>query len=289
MQYRRYYKKNVIITGPSSLCSGTSGTFTVANAPSGYTWTDGDYLTPGASSGNSKVFTASSSSEGLGWVAVNLGSTELARKEVWVGKPYDIPSQHSVRMPQNTPTVITPTLTAYRQKMGITSFNWIWDKNISGATLGSSTGPTATVTLPGSGAYRLFAYGINSCGGNTTGAPMFIYSISISNSSTYSLSAYPNPVSGVLNVQIEELETASSTTSGFSSSSSSSGGSIGRAQPVYTISLYSITGTLALQTTASDPGTVQLNVGNLPGGNYTLHVHDGTETPPVTQQIVIAH
>jgi hypothetical protein len=34
---------------------------------------------------------------------------------------------------------------------------------------------------------------------------------------------------------------------------------------------------------------VLLVIRNLPGGIYTLHVHDGTENPPVTQQIVIAH
>ncbi|MDR2139119.1 MAG: hypothetical protein LBP50_06195, partial [Tannerella sp.] len=91
-----YYRKNTSsISGPSLLCSGSSGTFTVSNAPSGYTWSYGSYLTPGSSSGNSKTFTAGSS-DGLGWVAVKLGSTELARKEVWVGKPTDTPSQESM-------------------------------------------------------------------------------------------------------------------------------------------------------------------------------------------------
>jgi hypothetical protein len=278
------------ISGPSPLCSGSSGTYTVANAPPSYTWTCGSYLTPGSASGNSKVFTASGSSGGLSWVAVNIGSTELVRKEVWVGKPSDIPTSHSVSMPQNTPTVITPPeLTAYRQKMGITSYYWVWDQNTGGATLGSSYGATATVTIPGNGTYRLHAYGVNNCGNYTTGAPLFIFNISRSySSSAYIMSAYPNPVSGQLNVNLEELETESSALSTSGSSISGSGG-VSRAKPVYTIRLYNASGTQVLQTTASDPGTVQLNVGSLPNGIYTLHVTDGSASPPLTQHIVISH
>ena len=60
-------------------------------------------------------------------------------------------------------------------------------------------------------------------------------------------------------------------------------------QPVFTISLYDSAGTPALQTTASEAGTVRPDVGSLPNGNYTLHIHDGTDSPPLTQQIIIAH
>jgi hypothetical protein len=279
---------SVSITGPSLLCAGSSGTFTVSNAPSGYTWTNNYYLSPGTGSGNNKTFTASNSNDGLGWIAVNQGSVELARKEVWVGKPTDIPSQQTANMPLNTPTVITPSLTAYRQKMGITNFYWVWDQN-NGATLGSSYGATATVTVTSNSSSRLHAYGINSCGGFTTGAPMFIYNISRSyTSSSYSMSAYPNPVSSVLNVDLEELEAESGALSTAGSSLSSSGG-ISRATPVYTISLYSVMGVLTLQTAANGMGNIQLNVGSLPSGIYTLHVHDGTDSPPLTQHIVISH
>ncbi|MDR2764046.1 MAG: trypsin-like peptidase domain-containing protein [Tannerella sp.] len=271
-----------ITSGPSLLCPGSSGTFTASGSSTSYIWTCSSYLTPGTASGNSKTFTAKSGSDALGWVAVNLSSVELARKEVWVGNPYDIPNQVSVNMPLNTPTVITPSLTAYQQKMGITSFYWVWNQS-NGATLGNSYGATATVTLKNNGTSTLHAYGINSCGGNTTGAPMFIYNISRSySSSSYLLSAYPNPVSSVLNVQLEEqeLETASS---------SSGQQRVTGSAPVYTIRLYNAAGTPVLQTTANDVGTVQLNVGSLPNGIYTLHVHDGTDSPPLTQHIVISH
>jgi hypothetical protein len=117
---------------------------------------------------------------------------------------------------------------------------------------------------------------------------MFIYNISRSYTSSYSMSAYPNPVSSVLNVDLEELGAASGAFSTAGSSVSGSGG-ISRATPVYTISLYSVMGALTLQTTTNDPGNIQLNVGSLPSGIYTLHVHDGTDSPPLTQHIVISH
>ncbi|MDR2773906.1 MAG: T9SS type A sorting domain-containing protein, partial [Tannerella sp.] len=263
------------ISGPSLLCSGSSGTFTVSNAPPGYTWTCSSSLTSGSSSGNNKTFTASSSGDAPGWVAVNQGSVELARKEVWIGKPYDTQSTHTISVSLDSPTPITPSLTAHRQKMGITNYYWVWHMNDGGATLSNPYGTQATVTITqSSGKYRLKAYGINSCGGYTSGIPLFMYEFSVGEA-LYRMTAYPNPVSSVLNVQLEEqeLETASS---------SSGRQTVTGSAPVYTIRLYNAAGTLVLQTTANDVGTVQLNVGSLPNGIYTLHVHDGTDSPPLT-------
>ena len=208
-------------------------------------------------------------------MAINVGSVELVRHQFVTGPQFVI-----VAVPQsktttvNVPVSITPSVT------GPTSYRWSVSPSTN-ASLDYIYGSNTVVTFSATGSYALYGYGINSCGESASATVMYI--ITVSSASTYSLSAYPNPASGTLNVQIEEPETASSTASGAS-------GTGARAQqPVYTISLYSITGTLALRTTASDAGTVQLNVGNLPGGIYTLHVHDGTDSPPVTQQIVIAH
>jgi hypothetical protein len=287
LQQETVQVKVVSITGPSLLCNGSSGTFTVSNAPSGYTWTCSSGLTAGSSSGNSKTFTGNNTGNGfLGWVAVNLGSTELARKEVWIGKPYGSPSEVAVGISYGVPQTNTPPLDGSRQKMGITGFNWIWHRNTGNAAL-TDNGLSATVTVYTSGSHTLYAYGVNSCGGNSTGSPMFAYRISVGNT-TYSMSAYPNPVSGTLNVQIEEPETESAALSTSGSSVSGSGG-VGRVTPVYTIRLYNASGMPALQTTASDPGTVQLDVGSLPDGIYTLHVSDGSQDPPLTQHIVISH
>jgi hypothetical protein len=102
------------------------------------------------------------------------------------------------------------------------------------------------------------------------------------------MSAYPNPVSSVLNVLVEEDEAALAL---FETAESSVSSAVGRVTPVYTIRLYNLTtGTLALQTSANALGTAtQLNVSSLPNGVYVLHVYDGTENPPLTQRIVVSH
>jgi hypothetical protein len=41
--------------------------------------------------------------------------------------------------------------------------------------------------------------------------------------------------------------------------------------------------------TTAQAGAISLDVTDLPDGYYILHVHDGSENPPVTQHIVIAH
>jgi subtilisin family serine protease len=78
--------KPVISGATTRLCSGSSATYTVSNAPSGFTWSKSSNLNISSSSTGSITVTATSNS-GLGWVAVMSGATELARKEVWVGVP----------------------------------------------------------------------------------------------------------------------------------------------------------------------------------------------------------
>jgi hypothetical protein len=122
----------------------------------------------------------------------------------------------------------------------------------------------------------------NSCGWSDT------QQVGTLSSSSYSVSAYPNPVSDVLNVLIEEDETALAALTETTTSSVS--GVVGRAKPVYTMRLYSLMGGApVLQTSGKEAGTVQLNVGSLPDGIYVLHVYDGTENPPLTQRIVVSH
>jgi hypothetical protein len=106
-------------------------------------------------------------------------------------------------------------------------------------------------------------------------------------SSSYTVSAYPNPVSNVLNLLIEEDEAALAL---LETAGASVSGVVGRVTPVYTIGLYNLTtGTQVLQTSANEAGTIQLNVGSLPNGIYVLQVHDGTDNPPHTQRIVVSH
>ena len=80
---------------------------------------------------------------------------------------------------------------------------------------------------------------------------------------------YPNPVSDVLYIEIE---------SSFSSVSKS-------ATP-YDVRLYDGLGNL-LRQTATNGGTVQFNVSNLPEGVYFIHVYDGVSSTPEIHQVVV--
>jgi hypothetical protein len=107
--------------------------------------------------------------------------------------------------------------------------------------------------------------------------------------SSYGISAYPNPVSsGVLNVQIEETETAEASNGLGLTEQASTGQNVARQPPVYTIRLYNALGVM-VRDVSSDGETTQLSVSGLPNGIYTLQVHDGSENPPQTQHIVISN
>ncbi|MDR1197754.1 MAG: matrixin family metalloprotease [Prevotellaceae bacterium] len=73
------------ITGPSNLCVNSSGTYTVSNPPASYTWVTGNNLVAGATSGNSKTFTALGS--GQSSVSIRVGNTVVATYNIWLGEP----------------------------------------------------------------------------------------------------------------------------------------------------------------------------------------------------------
>lgn len=74
----------LIISGPSNVCSSSSFTFTVSNAPTGFNWTCSDGLSLSSpDSGTSATFVGKT--EGSAWVAINLNNNEIARKIITVG------------------------------------------------------------------------------------------------------------------------------------------------------------------------------------------------------------
>jgi hypothetical protein len=60
------------------------------------------------------------------------------------------------------------------------------------------------------------------------------------------------------------------------------------ASPVCEIKLFNITGS-QVRHTSSQTGSIALDVSGLPNGLYILHVHDGTNNPPLTQSIIVYH
>ena len=96
--------------------------------------------------------------------------------------------------------------------------------------------------------------------------------------------AYPNPASGMLNIEIDEA---------LNAQSRSMQSTIPAAQPFkiatsYDLRLYDGQGNL-VQQTSTKGGTIQFNTSNLPNGTYYLHIYDGVNSTPEIQQIMVEH
>lgn len=278
-----YYRRNYVsISGPSFVCSGSSGTFTVSNAPASYTWNKSSNLTLSSTSGNTAAFTANGS--GPAWVSILINGTEVKRKTVYAGTLRTADLSGSCGGPETGSTgLFTGNANS---SYSVEEFEWgvapgwqvVSHPNFPSSipmgnvriTRNSSSAPTTT---------PVWIRARNSCGWSEEKA------LGTLTATSYTVSAGPNPVSDVLSVLIEEEAAALSGTAGTQAS-----GAAGRANPVYTITLYSLMGGApALQASTNEAGTVQLNIGSLPNGIYVLQVHDGTDNPPLTQRIVVSH
>jgi hypothetical protein len=102
----------------------------------------------------------------------------------------------------------------------------------------------------------------------------------------YSMSASPNPVNTILNINITSNEDVLQNQSNLTMSS---GGTALAASPVCEIKLFNITGSQVRHTSSQIGSSIALDVSGLPNGLYILHVHDGTNNPPLTQNIIVYH
>ncbi|MDR2126340.1 MAG: peptidase M4 family protein, partial [Prevotellaceae bacterium] len=79
------YVYNTTISGASQMCVGSSATYTVNNAPTGFTWSCSSNLTKTSGSENTATFTAHSKSSG--WVGIRVGNVDIVRKNIIIGTP----------------------------------------------------------------------------------------------------------------------------------------------------------------------------------------------------------
>ena len=91
------------------------------------------------------------------------------------------------------------------------------------------------------------------------------------------IKSFPNPVSDVLNIEIESEATAE-----LKNSRSL------KVDPTFDIRLYDGMGNLVRQNSTRS-ATMQFNVNSLPNGTYYLHVYNGIYEKPVVKQIVVQH
>ena len=280
------------INGSTSVCPGSTNTYSLSYNPNvAVTWSGSNMTPQNNNTGTSKIFTASSSFKvSSGWViaSINVNNTqvEIARKQVNIGNIISIDGL--LYLPTNgssfyqasfmCPCVNCPVswqLTKTSDSSGGTYYaNGVKVKIVS----------TDHVIPPAGGlqAYKLTAYvGL---------ATSHIYIASYNELTIQGeyppiiLLSYPNPVSNILNIEIDVEATAQarSLSSGVSSAGSFNAGL------TFDVRLFDGQGNLLRQNTTKG-GTVQFNVSNLPTGIYSLHVYDGVSEAPEIRQIIVEH
>jgi hypothetical protein len=107
----------------------------------------------------------------------------------------------------------------------------------------------------------------------------------LSSSSLYYTSAYPNPVGDFLTVDFDPVSVAQTKASLQTTDNTLTAKKRAFALDV---KLYDYFGTLR-HSAASTGETLLLNVSELPNGIYFLHVHDGITNEPEVKRIIVSH
>ncbi|MDR1197759.1 MAG: M12 family metallo-peptidase, partial [Prevotellaceae bacterium] len=199
------------ISGPSNLCVNSSGTYTVTNPPASYTWVAGNNLVAGATSGNSKTFTALGS--GQSSVSIHVGNTVVATYNIWLGEPA-IPEITDIRHTTTNGSSATYSFLAGNLTSGHTPYSSEW--KVSGLLSSiefSSSFPEGSYTFTNVSTTPTTCYAkvsLNTSCGRTKESLPYQFNVERGNLqpgiglSSYS-AAYPNPTSSELTIdRIEE-------------------------------------------------------------------------------------
>ncbi|MDR3133046.1 MAG: hypothetical protein LBU42_03360 [Prevotellaceae bacterium] len=261
---------NVSISGPSSACSGSTVTFSITDAPTSYTWSSSFHLALRSTSGNTASFLANIN--GSASVRILVADIEVARYNFVVGTPaggINGPYQNNYLV-----GVVNPgnyQFMATGLPSNIASSNVVWELvQPTNALIPKYSGINPTVQFTESGAHTLKMKWNGSCGYS----PYVTKNILVTASSgggtgggggSILLSAYPNPASSVLYVEIgEELQAMLQSRQASLSSAN-----------VYRVQLVAAqTGAVAFnQILSSNSGALSINLSNnVPDGLYSLIV-----------------
>jgi hypothetical protein len=264
------------ISGSSDICAASFGTFTVSNAPEGFTWGSSSNLTKTASGSTYADFSVSGYSDAA-WVSINLNGMEVARHHLVV--VFDAPVVAEITGPENISTYGFYTA-VFSSISPATYCDW--------ATYNSYAHVNGNgysyIYINYDGYYYPSAFTLLLIATNACGEGLGSKGISATGYGSSYVSSYPNPVSDILQIEIDRQTIARSealrqtTTDGKSL----------KADPTYDVRLYDGQGNL-LRRTATKGGSVEFNVANLPNGVYYLHIYDGTGNKPEMRQIVVEH
>ena len=267
---------NTSITGSATLlCMGSSGTFSVANAPAGFTWNVSSNLDITNTGNNSITVTAPSGSSyygpgSLGWVGVNINGTEIARKEVWVGFPsVEIDGPEYVSTYGDYSAV-------YHPLSNVNYFYWFIDVPWPNEYDIFGSGSQIYVYFYNNETYTLYLEASNNCGFGSMNSVYKNIHVYDGRSSPGLVVSYPNPVSDILYVEISGAK------------SSQQIAVVAHSDPTFDVRLYDDQGKMQRQQFTKG-GTLEFNVSTLPNGIYYLHIYDGVSAKPEIHQIVIEH
>ena len=265
------------ITGPSSICYGSSYTFSASNFVAGCTWDKSSNLNL-SGSGNTVSVSASSNSSGNGWVSINCGGVELVRYNITI---YPILVFSSITGPIiNSPSRDSTFLTFYANFTGAvpTIYNWTIIGIPSGSYSTYTNGNLIVigVTQPWNFELHVTGYTYGVCNSSASGYINVNFSKGMMPRQNYIedeleeeyLSIYPNPVVGVLNIEIHNINQKI------------------LVNPTFNFRIYDSFGSLKLQTSSQNSNS-QINLGNLRNGIYFLHVYDESSRKIMTKKIIV--
>lgn len=266
------------ITGPTFICSTNTTPFILNNADiipdNNIVWTSSSNLQPqNGNTGKTKIFKATGN--GTGWVNATVGA-QVTSFNVWSGKPTDI------EIDDGPTSINTGANAQYRTKLvnGGSASRFEHEWSISPNYGYSGYYPNMnnlSVTFNTSGTYTITVKAKNECGMSSPDSRRTVV-----RSSYYS--AYPNPASNVLNIEIDQ----EAITQAKSMEQTATGAKQISIQPTYDIRLYDGQGNL-LQRATTKGGKVEFNVANLSNGIYYLHIYDGVNEKPKMRQIMVEH
>lgn len=245
------------VTGPNTICSGSSGTFSASNWAANYVWTASYNLSISNAFSNPTTITATGT--GAAWVVLkNDNGGDAGRKDLWIG----VPSIY-ISGPSSVSVNSGNQYTAYstHSSQSITSYQWA----VSPSSTLYDYGNWVSIYFGTEGTYRVSVRAYNGCGWS----PWEDFYVDAYNHSPSP--AYPNPASDILNIDVGSTSNAKTQ------------------NLTYDIRLYNAMGSMMRQTGNRGSGTVQIDVSNLPNGTYLLHIYDGVSGTPEVQRIIVKH
>ncbi|MDR0699453.1 MAG: T9SS type A sorting domain-containing protein [Tannerella sp.] len=264
-----YYKRNdVSITGPTKVCIGSSGTYTVNSAPVSYTWDKSTNLTLVSTSGNTATFTAKVI--GPAWVRILVDGIEVAKYDFTAGTPFGIISRQSAITGAGNYQFYASSVPS---SVSSNDIEWILLPPIGYSTL--YLGRTPIIGFPGGGQYTLKMRYYGTCGYSPYASQQISVPGAPVTDPQLMSRAYPNPVSDLLNIELDENVIGKLTESGLA-----------KREIDIDVRLYTHSGVL-VRSLISANKKMQLDVSTLPNGVYFLHVSSSlTQNPDVITVIV---